>query len=180
MQEAGAESGQLSAPGRLPCSRDCPRSQHLRGGYLYRDPKDGVEGSAHPDRTNYRGPVKTSSGDCTRPGEASLVRPQGNKGQGQTSGPGGSPGLGRLPRQASATRGRKPNRGGGSRHLEKRWAFLVPGTSFVEDSFSTNWELAGERFGDKSNALYLLCHPCSHRRQKLAGNAKVGSSCKHR
>ena len=88
VQEAGAESGQLSAPGRLPCSRDCPRSQHLRGGYLYRDPKDGVEGSAHPDRTNYRGPVKTSSGDCTRPGEASLVRPQGNKGQGQTSGPG--------------------------------------------------------------------------------------------
>lgn len=66
VQEAGAESGQLSAPGKLPCSRDCPRSQHLRGGYLYRDPKDGVEGSAHPDRANYRGPVKTSSGDCTR------------------------------------------------------------------------------------------------------------------
>lgn len=32
VQEAGAESGELFAPGRLPCSRDCPRSQHLRGG----------------------------------------------------------------------------------------------------------------------------------------------------
>ena len=33
--------------------------------------------------------------------------------------------------------------------------FLAPGTSFVEDNFSRDWE--GGWFWDDSNALHLLC-----------------------